>query len=274
MKRGGGGDVDTQSQTTSASAPPRVLFEDEGSPIDRIRELEAEVRELSRMLRVVQHDRQRGSQTNSPTNTQQIIVSCRPSTVAAAVPTTVRVIVSALEADFAPYSIKVGRSIVPCIVSDRRTLSFVTPTLPPGSTPLQVMCTTAEGSVRRYGRAVWIESKPQRGMSLTAQAIAAAAVSETAGAGEGRLTRHAVNQLAPDVPLPSGSTLRDPSETGRTSVIESTVGKSEYDETSDTESNTALSEARVPLRCWTCSRGAFPAWSAATPRARPSRRPS
>jgi len=247
----GAAELDTQSQTTSASAPPRVLFEDEGSPIDRIRELEAEVRELSRMLRVVQHDRQRGSQTNSPTN-QHIVSNCRPSTVPAGIPTTVRVTVSGLEPDFAPFSIKVGRSIVPCIVTDRRVLSFVTPMLPPGSTPLQVMCTTAQGSVRRYGRAVWIESKPLRGSaigSLTAQTMAAAAAAgDTAAFVEPRLTRHAVNQLAPEVPLPSGSTLRDPSETGRTSVVDSTVGKSEYDDnTTDTESNAGLGEARVPL---------------------------
>lgn len=197
--------------------------------------------------------------------------------------------VAHLDADFAPYSIKIGRSIVPCIVTDRRVLSFVTPQLPPGSTPVQVMCTTAQGSVRRYGRAVWIESKPLRGTALAvaahhhhhhhqsllgASSGALFAVQNGAGAGGQsdsqllsasagsipttsppyeRLTRHAVNQLTPEVPLPSGSTLRDPSETGRTSMVDSTLGgKSEEGDTTDTESNAAASAVaagnmRVPL---------------------------
>jgi hypothetical protein len=251
------GSVDTSlplapstSSTMPASASastnaPRVLFEDEGSPIDRIRELEAEVRELSRQLRTFQADR-RSSQTNSPTS-QVVINNCRPGIVAAGVATTVRVTVSALDADFAPYSIKIGRSIVPCVVTDRRVLSFVTPMLPSGSTPLQVMCTTAQGSVRRYGRAVWIESKPLRGSALAVASSAGHVPEGMAHRQPERLTRHAVNQLAPEVPLPSGSTMRDPSETGRTSMVESTAAKSEYDDTTDTESNTAVSEVRVPL---------------------------
>jgi hypothetical protein len=205
----------------------RVIFEDEGAPIERIRELEEEVRDMSRLLRQLQGSR---STQSSPMPPQpKRIVSVKPSVVAPAAHTSVRVGVSFLDPDLSPYSVSLDNAVVPCAVVEHRFLVFNAPPHAVGSVPLLINCTTSKGQ-RRYCRGTWLEY---------------GTLKNGVNAGSA-LTRHAINQLPRDIPLPSSTTAPDPSETAK-SVTEG--AKSEWDDTTETETDdgTTVSTERMPL---------------------------
>jgi hypothetical protein len=224
-----------QDPTPAASpsvAPRQVTFEDppEESPSHaRVRELESEVRELTRQLRLLK-SREAVEEPESATPPVPCIIS--KSLVASTNGSLVCLRVSYLDPDGAPYVVSLsahtGRLLVPCTVVEHRFVLFVAPPHPRGSLAITLLC-TVEGVLRRYTRSVWLEYRPYH---------------ETKG---GALSHHAVNQLIQEIPLPSSATLAEPSEvTEFKSEAASTFDDNETDATSDNGS-TAGTECHLPL---------------------------
>jgi hypothetical protein len=220
------------SVTESAQAVPlpliqparaRVLFEDEmsdaGAAVDRIRELEAKVRDLKRELRASQppssmRDFRHG---NTSPRGDPCIIRVRPKSVLVQGGTPVRLTMNFLDPDASPFYARVGSApLQRCAVIERRYLCFTAPSHEAGSAALTVLYTPpapvystddAEAGSRhlhKYCRSVWMDYR------------VSGATHDVAGpvwSGTVPLSHHAVAAFAgTEIPLPSLHSLRNLSE--------------------------------------------------------------
>lgn len=200
-------------------------------PSDKIRELELEVKELTRQLRLMKSREVSSpshlapssatvpsSRTTSPlVPPTPAIINNRPYVASSTGNTPVCLQLNYLEPDLAPYCVSIaglfGRQILPCTIVNHRYILFIAPAHPGGSVSVTVLCTVGN-SLRKYCKSTWLEYKD---------------LGQT-------LSHHAVNQLVSDIPLPCSNTAPDPSEAGV-----NTEGKSEADGLEDVETATAAS---------------------------------
>jgi hypothetical protein len=185
---------------------------------DRVRDLEQEVRELTKQLRIL---KAREVASNSSTAavaaaastaasaaspaegtpvspeliapTPQIVLGGKGLIASTTGGSLVCVPVNYLDPDLVPYVIGLSghgtQRLIPCTVVEHRFVVFVAPPANRGSFAMTLLCTVG-AQLRRYAKSVWLEYKP----------------SDTV------LSHHAVNQLVNDIPLPSSATLGDPSD--------------------------------------------------------------
>eukprot|EP00742_Colponemidia_sp_Colp-10_P015582 GILJ01017797.1.p1 GENE.GILJ01017797.1~~GILJ01017797.1.p1 ORF type:complete len:653 (-),score=85.43 GILJ01017797.1:105-2063(-) len=156
--------------------------------------------------------------------------------------------VNYLDPDVAPFVVCVSsvgsRWLCPCSIVEHTYILFVAPAHRRGSVSVSLLCTTESGSLKRYTKAVWMEYQHDEGTTSTQSAAIAVGILHSAvlvGSG-GPLSRHAVNQLRAEVPLPSSVTLPDPSERS-----EATSGVGDYDDFNSDNVSISASEPRLPL---------------------------
>ena len=230
------GELDPTQQETvrfhmvdQARAGQRVSFDDppEVEPAEKVRELEYEVRELTKQLRLLRSrdSGHKDSQSPSPLLPPvPQVVTTKPYLASISGNTPVCLQLNYLDPDVAPYFVSLatltGRQILPCTVVNHRYILFIAPAHPGGSVACSVLCTGSTGALRKYAKSIWLEYKD---------------LGQT-------LSHHAVNQLVSDIPLPSTLSAPDPSEVGM-----NTEGKSEGDALEDVETSTALSNDNISL---------------------------
>ncbi|ESL09148.1 hypothetical protein TRSC58_03138 [Trypanosoma rangeli SC58] len=225
-----------------ASFAPGLCAEADGSTT-RIRNLEAEVKDLTRQIRLLksrESDREGsvmsdvGSQNETP---QPHIIVCpeRPFIASTNCHSLVCLPVNYLDPDCAPYVVSLGastgRTLLACTIVEHRYVIFLAPPHRRGSLAVVLLC-TRDGTLRPYTRAVWLEYRAQDPPNT--------------------LTHHAVNQLLQEIPLPSSATVVEPNP----SEVEQTKSESAFeDDNTFCDTDTAVStsdqglelEPRLPL---------------------------
>ncbi|EKF39505.1 hypothetical protein MOQ_000267 [Trypanosoma cruzi marinkellei] len=209
----------------------------------RIRNLEAEVKELTRQIRLLKsRDSDRDGSVLSDVTSQNetpqphIIVSPdRPFIASTNCHALVCLPVNYLDPDCAPYVVSLGvskgRTLLACSIVEHRYVIFLAPPHRRGSMAVVLLC-TRDGTLRPYTRAVWLEYRAEDPPNT--------------------LTHHAVNQLLQEIPLPSSATVIDPNP----SEVEQTKSESAFeDDNTFCDTDTAVStsdqgldsEPRLPL---------------------------
>ena len=178
-------EVGTKQVTFDAS----VVSENVGP--ERVRQLEAEVKELTRQLRYFRQSEAAPGPIVNPS-----IVNSKPVTASISGGSLISLQFNILDADSSPFVVSIGaltgRMLMPCTIFDHKYIMFAAPQHPRGSVAVTVLCTSLNGNLRRYAKSVWME---YRSLESATQ-----------------LSHHAVNQLLHDLPLPSSTTGLDPSE--------------------------------------------------------------
>ncbi|KAH9600651.1 hypothetical protein LSM04_009615 [Trypanosoma melophagium] len=234
----------TTATSLSSGAAVTGTHRVDGEPaVTRIRNLEAEVRELTRQIRILKSRELEqevstvcdvASQNESP-QPHIIVRPDRPFIASTNCHALVCLPVNYLDPDCAPYVVSLGaasgRMLLACTIVEHRYVIFVAPPQRHGSLAVVLLC-TREGTLRPYTRAVWLEYRAQDPPNT--------------------LTHHAVNQLLQEIPLPSSATAIDPNP----SEMEQAKSESAFeDDNTFCDTDTAVStsdhgletEPRLPL---------------------------
>lgn len=234
----------TLQRTETASEPspkPRVSFDeghvDDAASNERIRQLESEVRDLSKQLRFLRLRDRDAANTNtsacdSPTPPiPTILTNGKPIIASTGGNSAVCFQLNYLDPDVAPFVVSLadygGRQLLPCQILERCFVVFIAAPHPAGSVSATLLCTTPGGGLRKYCRAVWLEYREPEAM--------------------GMLSHHAVNQLMGDIPLPSSTTAPDPSESAVENNAENEVDATEDDDQYSEFSVSASTAQHPPL---------------------------
>eukprot|EP00760_Papus_ankaliazontas_P022975 PhM_4_TR19099/c0_g1_i1/m.29895 len=176
--------------------------------ITRERDLEQQVRDLSRQLRQLRSTSSRATpapseqqQPTSPKDPHIILTS--PLVASTLGGSVVPLQISALDPDCMPYCISLSmnteRRIVPCTIVDHVYVVFVAPPHPAGSVSVALMCGPGP-LLRRYCRSVWLEYRDiSDGVAPTTTLPAPQVVTPTLTSPPqpvATLTHHQVNQIS------------------------------------------------------------------------------
>lgn len=206
----------------------QVSFVDQPSEeVERVRELELEIRELTKQLRG------KSGEPSPPCESpvvaglpHAVVVNNKPLIASINGDTIVCLqLREPLDPELAPYVISFatgsGKYLVPCSIVEQRFVLFLAPAHPIGSVAITVLCTVGGGVLHKHTKALWLEYKPPTAATLS---------------------RHAVNQIAADVPLAPP----DPSEVdvaNTNTELKSEMERSEIDEMEDPAMSDNMSNA-------------------------------
>ena len=175
----------------------QVSFDEGVAPAERVKDLEQEVKELTKQLRIFK-SREASTVSESPeltAPTPHIMLMGKGLMASTAGGSLVCIPVNYLDPDFVPYVVGLSghgiSRLIPCTIVDHRFIVFVAPPANRGSFALTLLCTVGT-TLKRYAKSVWLEYKSSEAFSV--------------------LSHHAVNQLVHDIALPSSATLGDPSD--------------------------------------------------------------